>query len=1208
MLMMYDDLNLGTESDSGGGISDKNLSASDYLEIAQRYEDDFSRQRLNEFLLDRVPYENFSPGDLHASLLRLPWRDIYTTNWDTLLEQATRNQEANDYSLVRNREEHSLYDSPRIVKLHGSLDGHYPLIVTRNDYECYPKTHSVFVNDVQHSMIRNYFCLLGFSGDDPNFENWARWVRENLKGSGPKIYLAGWLALDDERVEELKTELNVTTIDLSRHPEAAQWSEDERYAEATKRILDYLEHGPSSLAVESRSSPRTSFQESELTPSTMNDWVVTVNAEPWSPPSTNTDDALRASIMDITTRWTNLRRSYPGWLMVPLESRDILISKTRSWLNHVVGGLPLISITQRTHTIRELIWRHEVTLEPIPDDLMSFASDALSRTDLDEPANDEKIQDHDSRSELSETRREIALALVTCARYRFDKPAFDQRISDVEGLLSNDPNDIHQINHEKCLWAAWSFNFDDLGMLLNDWDTDDCDPAWLLRKSALLSEVGRETEAIELVEQAVAKINGMPEEKSSLRRYSLEGWALWSTIDFDNQSDVVKRWNELASTNSDASAERSEVIRALTRENEDQEPPDFDGEVFIVNVLKFWTQTPIARSYRAIRLSELTGMPVATPKATFPRAAAAEMVGLAAVRLVQSHPELAIRQILRSSTWDEDKSLKIIMARDNLSSLDPRIVDALVSDCIRVVEQSKVNGWVERLRVAIEVLSRLVPRANSDTAVEVFDLAMNLYRDKDDWITKHHWIAAPLDNLLKRSFATVMPEVRTEIAMNVLSTPVIGADDFSAQMMERFPDPTNVFNEVPRFILPERTAEFETRWRPILKQLIAALRENGETRKRVVGRLLPLIREEFFKPKEEQDFANALWGERQDGSEDFPALKDWDDWIFMTLPEPIQGLAMRIFHHKWLLTRDLQSRFDPFHATNGGTLNLGAPLVNPGFLEDTLFNVGLAIDQLKNVGKNFDLTDTERRFACDMIRDWLTIPVVSHHFPLVQRDLRFVADRTVYGIAALLTEVEISSSTCDALFNKFKELTEKVAPAYLSTAALVGQNPRGHSEFAAWLRKGMLSRDRKTVSNAIVGLKTWLYMAHGNSNQTANSIRQPEPPPERLIRELGNMLASRRNETFPSSINVAQWVFDHMGDEVQRIILEDVVIGLDYLSKELEYGGDQAEINVFGLRRHCAALAASMARTGYSELPEVKRWLDLASTDPFSEVRNELDG
>ncbi len=57
------------------------------LELAQEYERAFGRARLHQFLIESVRDEDFSPGEPHLRLLKLPWRDVFTTNWDTLLER-----------------------------------------------------------------------------------------------------------------------------------------------------------------------------------------------------------------------------------------------------------------------------------------------------------------------------------------------------------------------------------------------------------------------------------------------------------------------------------------------------------------------------------------------------------------------------------------------------------------------------------------------------------------------------------------------------------------------------------------------------------------------------------------------------------------------------------------------------------------------------------------------------------------------------------------------------------------------------------------------------------------------------------------------------------------------------------------------------------------------------------------------------------------
>ena len=159
----------------------------------------FGRTDLHGFLRSLIRDEAFRPGRFHERLLRLRWRDVFTTNWDTLLERTCPAVPERSYSVIRSPDEIPLATGPRIVKLHGSTDAHFPLIFTEEDYRTYPKEFAPFVNTVQQAMMETVFCLIGFSGDDPNFLHWSGWVRDNLGLLTPKIYLAGWLGLSTHR-------------------------------------------------------------------------------------------------------------------------------------------------------------------------------------------------------------------------------------------------------------------------------------------------------------------------------------------------------------------------------------------------------------------------------------------------------------------------------------------------------------------------------------------------------------------------------------------------------------------------------------------------------------------------------------------------------------------------------------------------------------------------------------------------------------------------------------------------------------------------------------------------------------------------------------------------------------------------------------------------------------------------------------------------
>ena len=189
-------------------------SKSGALRIAQEYEALHGRAHLDAFLLDRVPERQFHPGALHTQALTLPWSDIFTTNWDTLLERAASQLLEYRYHVVVQTSDIARRRRPRIVKLHGTFPSNDPFIVTEEDFRTYPQQFASFVNLVQQSIMENVLCLIGFSGDDPNFLSWSGWVRDNLKKHRPRIYLCGVLSLRDGQKKMLK-DRGVIPIDLS---------------------------------------------------------------------------------------------------------------------------------------------------------------------------------------------------------------------------------------------------------------------------------------------------------------------------------------------------------------------------------------------------------------------------------------------------------------------------------------------------------------------------------------------------------------------------------------------------------------------------------------------------------------------------------------------------------------------------------------------------------------------------------------------------------------------------------------------------------------------------------------------------------------------------------------------------------------------------------------------------------------------------------
>ena len=158
----------------------------------------------------------FEPTELFEDLLRLDWEDIYTTNYDTLLEKTLHKLNLKrEYQIIYSCNDLPQSTRPRLIKLHGSVDKSNNYIITEEDYRTYPVKYAPFVNTVQQSMIETQLCLIGFSGTDPNFLNWLGWLRDNMGDSCPKIFLCGYFP--DMEYADLKMleDKNIIVLDLS---------------------------------------------------------------------------------------------------------------------------------------------------------------------------------------------------------------------------------------------------------------------------------------------------------------------------------------------------------------------------------------------------------------------------------------------------------------------------------------------------------------------------------------------------------------------------------------------------------------------------------------------------------------------------------------------------------------------------------------------------------------------------------------------------------------------------------------------------------------------------------------------------------------------------------------------------------------------------------------------------------------------------------
>ena len=334
---------------------EEQFNRSNPLRIASEYEAAFKRQKLESFLRSRIPDSGHQPGRIHELLLQLPWTDVFTTNYDTLLERTEVT--GRSYQPVTAVGDLTTATAPRVIKLHGTLRSETPFIVTEEDYRRYPRRFAPFVNTVRQSLIENSFVLVGYSGDDPHFLEWIGWIRDELDNLHAPIYLANVLSIDNVQ-RSLLFERGVTPIDLAPvFPD-----QPEPWERAIEWFLQSLMMGrPPSIYKWPKRNAITE-ETREYSPPLLIDGLD--DPEEVSPIPASTRGLEEETASKILNRWTFERIRYPGWLVPTDEVRSSLWRRTQPWIGPLLEFSKRRSPVDRVLILYEINWRLEVSMVP----------------------------------------------------------------------------------------------------------------------------------------------------------------------------------------------------------------------------------------------------------------------------------------------------------------------------------------------------------------------------------------------------------------------------------------------------------------------------------------------------------------------------------------------------------------------------------------------------------------------------------------------------------------------------------------------------------------------------------------------------------------------------------------------------------------------------------------------------------------------------
>lgn len=835
------------------------LAPTDSLRLAQEFQSYFGQAALNAHLREQIIDSAWFPSPTHKRLLQLPWADVLTTNYDTLLERAAAEVIAPAYDLVKSATDLVHARQPRIVKLHGSIGDDSPLVLTEEDYRIYPSRNAAMVNLARQVFIENELCLLGFSGDDPNFLQWTGWVRDHLQGAHRKVYLVGVLHLSPS-ARRLLEERNIAPIDLT--PLIQNLPKSGQHAAATSFFLEFLE--------QSKPVPAYEWTLDDQPP----DAFVSADTQPER-------DRLAAleNLLSRTARWREERRQYPGWIVCPAKYRDSLKHSCLSASQDMRRALDSLDASEKASFLTEFVWRCR-TAFCCPSDEQRQCLEQFLQGDASIP--------------LSASQVECALLILSIYRDSGKTASF----ADLEAQIQRAELTADQqsrLNYERALHARDLMRLEDLRTLLENVEGED--PMWKLRRAALACDLNMWDHARQQWLQAATDIR---------RREQADRQSIWvrsrrALLDFVSMID----WESHRNTDYVESRVRSiqdrvshcdpwEQIEDARKAIQDVH----DARQKVRNETRQLTFSPGTflnrRFYSAViggerelrwetqHWAEWAGIPNRFKNSSLPHLVA-ESSALA--------PEPSLPWILcmvRVIHGHKDIYLNRHFSRLNVAKLPKDVRDQTISTLLnacefwkkRITRESDEDAMrtdQETLGEVMSVLGRLIVAADAETAQKGLKFAFDLVENKRDIEWRQH---EALGDLFEGAISS-LPLHDAALVLRCASLPL--ASELSERLMERWwPEPARWLTRFDA----NQDMELSSVNTGRIEQLLKIARRSGLERPQALTRLNALLRLGLLSPEQESAFGDALWSKLDKGSPPLPLEMPFRIHALRDLPAP----------------------------------------------------------------------------------------------------------------------------------------------------------------------------------------------------------------------------------------------------------------------------------------------------------------------------------
>ena len=1172
-----------------GRKPDNEIKYLSVLKLADAVRAAFGRPALDQLLREAIPNLEYEPSPIHEELLKLPWSDVFTTNYDTLLERACNAVISQRYDVIVNQEGLTHSQKPRIIKLHGSFPSDHPFVVTEEDYRRYPEDFAPFVNTVRQSLLENTLCQVGFSGDDPNFVEWIGWIRDKLgEKNVPKIYLIGLFNLSIAE-KKLLEQRNIVLVEMSEYPDIK--SED--HYKAMERFLEYLH-----LRKEDDNNlgwPK----ESEL-----------------AYPDTNKDK--KEQLSQLLPIWKKQRLSYPGWVIVPEDRRSVLWRDTFSWL-HYLSEADNLSDHVDLEFAFELSWRMEKCLCPVFENQIAFFETILEKympqADVETPTDSFHMRPAEVNSQESDridVGEMLPHLLLWMLRFYREEGLLEKWVrlrEKIQQFVENFSAE-HKANfhYERGLYALFGLNLQELNEILAEWQVNESLPFWEAKRAGLLAELGKVDEAKKILERSLKDIRSKLNLKPISSDYSLvsqesyvmlllqyvQTSAAYTNIDQSElqalHNEFSERWNALNQYKCDPWHELKLFESALklppVKQSEVTERKKFDiGRV--TRTYQFGSGSKETRiAYSFLRYCEDAGIPFKIPGSTFGKEAAEGTLS----RIMETFPYWALATMVRIG---DDNVVDHIFNRTYLSKKETAFVDSLIEKYLGCLEKSVAgirsgSGFLidnfEKVlaRVVPEILSRLCCKCSSQSRDWLFDFLLNIY--KSDYRGNY----GNIRNLTERLLSAYPAQQRNDLIPKLLEFPVVESSD-----------PIEARNFINPFHFLDLAREWTETWDKLIILdekvnvfLERASSDHSHVRKWAITTLGKLHFLRQLEHCQTNKFAETLWCNLDDFG--LPSETDYYKFAFLEMPHPPNIEPIQLFK------KFVQSERIPI-VKNSGKQNI--PI--------TRGDIPLC-DEIVGASERIEWSEDDVNSILDRLVEWWNAD--KEYLKADDRAAPFgsLADQFKARFARLVEVVRTvitpnyNPSAENSRKEKLRRLVDELGdfgiPALRLQSACLHLYPAWRDDIFERIENGMTSSNHATV---IDSLEAILVIAERRESETDKNDFS------RILQVLAQMVRWQKNPGLPRALNTVTKLINKFSwaltEEFERLTL----------MRLRNIAGDTAPkvdgVDIAGkseIRRAAAGLAYELFEhyTNQSKpVPDViTEWKAICRSDnEFAEVRNQ---